>query len=111
MCVVYGSVRDFRVAMRDPFNSSRAHAICRKLIATAKQDSVWYGVHYWAACVATSHGEWLGNRLVAYEDRWYVESDSKKVPRTTAQKMWKLAIRRAMNLRDEALKLKTSVAW
>lgn len=111
--VIYGSKRDYRNDMQNPFSPSRSHAICRKLTATAKQDSKWYGAHYWAACAATSHDEWLGDSLIRHRDRWLYEAmnGAKRMSRETAMKVWDIAIRRVMNLRKAALELKTSMAW
>src|SRR3990170_442196 len=52
MATVYFSIRDYRDDMRNPSGSARSHAACRKLIATARQESLYYGAHYWAACGA-----------------------------------------------------------
>lgn len=113
MCtVIYGSKKDYRNDMQNRYSSTRAHAICRRLIATSKQMSVWYGAHYWAACAATSHEQWLGDSIVRYRDRFFREAtggDSK--PTRAHEALWDLAVRRVFNIRSEALALKTSVLW
>lgn len=112
MCMtIYGSKRDFRADMQSPYSPARAHAMCRRLVATANQMSLWYGAHYWAACAATSQDNWLGDSLVRHRDRFYREACGEGEPTKAAQKLWDIAMRRVFNLRGEALQLKTSVLW
>ena len=113
MCTtIYGSIRDYRADMRNPYGPSRAHAICRHLIATAKQGTLWYGAHYWAACAATSHDGYLGNGLIQYRDRFFREATGgDREPTKGERALWDLAITRVMNLRSQAMALKTSVLW
>ena len=114
MCTtIYGSIRDYRLDMQCPYKPARAHAICRHLIATASQNTLWYGAHYWAACVATSRDEWLGDSLVRWRDRFFREATGREdcEPTRAMRKLWDMALQRVMNLRPEAMALKTSVLW
>lgn len=112
MCVtIYGSKADFRAAMRNPHDSSRAHAICRRLTG-ARQNSHWYGAFYWAACAVTSHEADLG---AAY--RYGFERFKQEVHRLPASqrfnylRLYAMAWGRCLKIKDEAMALATSVLW
>lgn len=70
MATVYFSREDYRHDMQYPHGSTRAHAVCRRLIATADQNSKLYGAVYWAACAATAWRDSSGAavRRAVYRD-------------------------------------------
>ena len=86
--------------------------MCRLMVGTASQASLWYGAHYWAGCAVTTHDENLAYNLNHYKERFFREAtgdDSE--PNAGHKALWELAIRRMTKLRAEAMALKTSVLW
>ena len=111
MVTVYFSKEDYREDMRRPYAAHRAHAVCRRLTATASQDSQWYAAHYWAACLL------LSDFPSEHDQRFYTNELTAGCygnrPRSTdfCNRLWDLAIRRVESILQEARDLKTSVLW
>ena len=109
MCVtIYGTTSDFRKAMRNPNDPNRVHATCRRLTGCL-QKSHWYGAFYWAGCAAFRDDE----PFEQYRRRFLVEmTGSSDGPFPEAyRKLWDLAVRRVVAIREEARRLKSSVLW
>lgn len=98
---------------RNPLASERAHAVCRRLAATADQRSHWYGAHYWAACALIAHGSGKGKRLepidreriARYRDTYSRElcGCNEAEPLPAYLKAYDAAVRRVLGVRREAL--------
>lgn len=115
---IYMSKRDFRQSMRNPYSAERAHAICRRLVATSKQwPSLWYAAHYWAACAATCNGAWgetIEECLAQYANNFAYEcikEHNANILPNKYKSLWSLAVRRVLAIRDEALALSNSLTW
>lgn len=138
MCTVYFDRQDYREAMRRPWDTSRAHAICRKLLGVpaswkdrqrpgCSKLSLWYGAHYYAACALTDYSvlqakddaeyyEQLTERLRFWGKAFAREADGHtggdNPPMSKgAQALWKLAMVRVSLVVDEAVKLSHSMLW
>jgi hypothetical protein len=120
---IYGSMKDYRDAMRQVNSPSRAHAICRKLTACVnpvwetwpdrqgRSLSAWYGAHYWAACALVRGDD---GSIARSKERYRCEltcGDGHRPLPKWFDAMWTLAIKRVMQVIDEAISLKSSNQW
>ena len=113
MTTVFMSPRDFREAQRSPHGAHRAHAICRRLVATATQNSHWYGAHYWAACALTTRDGNEQQNLARWKSSFAIETsggEERELP-GRYRGLWNLAVRRVRAVLSEAMALETSVLW
>ena len=137
---IYFTKQDWRAAMRSPISSERAHAICRRLLGVpacwdgrdvrypapyyrstkyrkSNTLSAWFGAHYYAACAATSVRESTREALRFWRKTFAREvSSGEGGPKAEKlqgvwRSLWRLAVRRVWAVRDEALKLDTSLRW
>jgi len=114
MTTIYMSGSDFRNEMQRPDGAPRCHAICRRLLGTAKcYPSAWYGAHYYVACALTdrfrteAEGLEFWKRSMARE----VSQACDDVLPAKYEGLWQLAVRRVREVLDEAKSLPTSVMW
>jgi len=111
---IYGNKHDYRAAMREPTGSSRAHAMCRKLTGVF-QDSIWYGAHYWAACGMLDLQFVDGKRTVGTNVRFalncFLREVENKISSSLARNLFNIAWYRCLEIRDQAIELKSSILW
>lgn len=112
MTTIYFSNKDFRADMQRKTSSTRCHAVCRHILGTATQESHWYGAHYFAACALLSEQP-IRDQLRLWRQSFKFEithEHSGRLPRQY-RKLWRLAVRRVLAVRSEAMELATSVLW
>jgi hypothetical protein len=114
MTTVYFTKQDYREAMRDPHGSPRSHAICRRLTGCASVGSPWYGAHYWvASAVLGATDADLAEQLRFFRGsfaRELTKCNSDELPPRYAA-LWRLALRRVLEIQTEAEALPHSMVW
>ena len=103
----YFSKQDFRHDMHVKTGATRAHAICRHLLATASQDTPLYGAYYWASCALLEDIDYNFTRA-SYE-REMIEY--KKITSSLSASLWAMALSRVGKVIRQAKQLKSSVLW
>lgn len=138
MCVIYFDRQDYRAAMRSPWDASRAHAICRKLLGVSaswkdrhrlgcSKLSLWYGAHYYAACALTDYSvlheedavkrQPILDERIAFWGKCFAREadgcggDADPPMCAGVAALWRLALRRVHSVLSDALVLESSVLW